>query len=111
MTEIKSPLPGDGDHIRFARQSDSLFLPMGGNVAQIYPQVRFRLSKTQFAILAPAIEMIFENSRIRAATTSELFHHSLRPLQNLYRLTAPSLGATVSPTLAATTQHKAMKKP
>ena len=32
---------------------------MGGSLDQIYPQVRFRLYKTQFDILAPAIEMLF----------------------------------------------------
>jgi hypothetical protein len=38
---------------------------MGGNVAQFYPQVRFRLSKTQFAILAPAIELLFLSHQTR----------------------------------------------
>ncbi|HEY3704420.1 MAG TPA: hypothetical protein VGL22_05115, partial [Terracidiphilus sp.] len=37
----------------------SLFLCMRGNVAQIYPQVRFRLSKTQVDIIAPGIELLF----------------------------------------------------
>jgi hypothetical protein len=59
MTEIKSSWSGDGDHIRLAVQSDSLFPSYGGNVAQSNTQVRFRLPKTKFDILAPAIEMLF----------------------------------------------------
>jgi hypothetical protein len=38
---------------------------MGGNVAQFNTQVRFRLSKTKFAILAPAIEMLFLSHQTR----------------------------------------------
>jgi hypothetical protein len=65
MTEIKSCWSGDVDHIDWPSGLIASFLCGGGNVAQIYPQVRFRLSKRELAILAPAIELLFLSHQAR----------------------------------------------
>jgi hypothetical protein len=63
--DIKFSGPGDGITFDWRIGLIVSSLRIGGNVEQIHTLVRFRLTKTQFAIIAPTIEMIFLSHQTR----------------------------------------------